>query len=162
MKTEFKTETIKLKLGRGKTAINIHLIIGHSMRSKKELNYLSAEAFDDRYIWIRHLMWAYCLGINCGLSLTTVTKHLKYHQDGPLRVTNSPYVPNAASVQDMIGLYLENRFLKIPIIKRFLADGIEPARALDKDGRRYIDWHIEALQEKLQKHLTTSPRNAKL
>ena len=150
--TEQQTENVRLILGTGDKLENpvvFYLIIG--------FGYLSVETMDardaDALVTVRELMAVCTLALKNGVSLQNICDALKYHQDGrgELRPTNTPYVPAASSVPDLIGRYLENRLIKMPIIKRILARGINPCIALDKDGRLYLDWPVEKLREESKK-----------
>jgi hypothetical protein len=139
--SEMETKTQKLKLGTGKNAVNVHLTVGNN------LIYMSASTNDaDVNFYLHPLVDMAMLCIENGASINDVCERLKYHKDRDPVKTSSKYVPSATSVPDMIGRYIENRYIKCPIIKRILANGIEPARALDKTGRLYIDWSVEDLK----------------
>jgi hypothetical protein len=141
---ERTTKNIKLILGKNKDKIKFYLV--------HDNGYLSAETTDhrdaDALVNIRQLMDMATLCLSYGAPLKAVCKLLNYHKDGrgEMRRTNTKYVPHASSVSDLIGRYLENRYIKCPIIKRILTNGIDPARALDSKGRRYIDWSVEDLK----------------
>ena len=140
---EIATENHKLKFGTGDSAVNVHLILG------LDVVYLSATTLDAEINFYLHpLVDMAMLAIDSGADISRVCEILKYHIDGQEpQKTSSEYVPSATSVPDMIGRYIENRYIKCPIIKRMLANGINPAIALDEHGRRYIDWSVEDLRE---------------
>lgn len=149
---EQPTNSVKLKLG-AKDVIKFYLV--HSD------GYLSAETTDprdaDALVTIRELMDLATLALAYGVPLRAICHCLKYHMDGrgEHRRTNTPYAPSASSVPDLIGRYLENRFVKVPIIKRILQHGldyqvksrIDPVRAVAPDRRLFIDWSVDDLKE---------------
>lgn len=146
-KTEFETELVKLTLGKGKSTITVHLEIG--LGDDGLPNHLSAGILDSGQKFgsrIRQLMAAYTMARKHGATLEEICGELKYHKDGALRCTSSPYVPMASSIPDMIGRYLENRYLKMPLIRRILSHGINPFIATGKDGVLYLNWKLEDLE----------------